>query len=100
MLRRISVSDLRAQIRRILNEVGFGQSEYVIEKFGEPTAAIISMKDFELLQEIKQQREAKPGNAFLETLGEIHQHLEASGYQARTKQEVDAQLQAERNSWE
>jgi prevent-host-death family protein len=100
MLRTISVSDLRAQIRRILNEVGYGQSEYIIEKFGEPAAAIISMEDFQLLQEIRQQRSMQPKSSFLQTLGEIHQRLEASGYKARTKQEIDAQLQAERKSWE
>ena len=38
MLKVISSSDLRAQIKRVLNEVGYGQSQYVVEKFGEPTA--------------------------------------------------------------
>ncbi len=34
MLKSISASDLRAQIKRILNEVGYGQAMYVVEKFG------------------------------------------------------------------
>lgn len=50
MLKTISSSDLRSQIRRVLNEVGYGQTQYVVEKFGEPTAAIVSMEDFRLLQ--------------------------------------------------
>lgn len=56
MLRTISSSDLRAQIKRVLNEVGYGQIQYIVEKFGEPTAAIISMEDFRLLQAAKQQQ--------------------------------------------
>jgi len=56
MLKTISSSQLRAQIKRILNEVGYGQSQYVIERFGEPTAAIVSIKDLRLLQTIKQQQ--------------------------------------------
>jgi prevent-host-death family protein len=52
----ISSSDLRAQIKRVLNEVGYGQVQYVVEKFGEPTAAIISMEDFRLLQSARRQQ--------------------------------------------
>lgn len=56
MLKTISSSDLRAQIKRVLNEVGYGQVLYIVEKFGEPTAAIISMEDFHLLQAARQQQ--------------------------------------------
>ncbi len=56
MLKTISSSDLRAQIKRVLNEVGYGQVLYIVEKFGEPTAAIISMEDFYLLQAARQQQ--------------------------------------------
>ncbi len=57
MLKTISSSDLRGQIKRVLNEVGYGQGvQYIVQKFGEPTAAIISMEDFRLLQAVKQQQ--------------------------------------------
>jgi prevent-host-death family protein len=56
MLKTISSSDLRAQIKRVLNEVGYGQAQYIVEKFGEPTAAIVSIKDFHLLQAARQQQ--------------------------------------------
>jgi len=56
MPRTISSSELRAQIKRILNEVGYGGSQYVVERFGEPTAAIVSIDDLRLLQAVKQQR--------------------------------------------
>jgi len=52
----ISSSDLRSQIKRVLNEVGYGQAQYIVKKFGEPTAAIISLEDFRLLQSIRQQQ--------------------------------------------
>lgn len=104
MLKTISISDLRAQIKRILNEVGYGQSEYIVEKFGEPTVAIISMADFQLLQKIKQQQQqstlAETEPSFVEKLAAIHQTLLASGYHPRTKEEIDRQIQAERESWE
>lgn len=56
LTRSISSSELRAQIKRVLNEVGYGQVRYVIERFGEPTAAIVSLEDFRLLQSVRQQQ--------------------------------------------
>jgi len=56
MLKTISTTDLRTEIKRVLNEVGYGQAHYVVEKFGEPTAAIINLADFDLLQSVKQQQ--------------------------------------------
>ena len=56
MLRTISASDLRAQIKRVLNDIGHGQAQYIVVKFGEPTAAIISIEDFYLLQAARQER--------------------------------------------
>jgi len=56
MLKVISSSDLRAQVRQVLNEVGYGRAQYVVEKFGEPTAAIVSMEDFRLLQAVREQQ--------------------------------------------
>jgi prevent-host-death family protein len=58
MLKTVSTSDLRAQIRRVFDEVSYGQAEYIVEKFGEPAAAIISMEDFRLLEETKRQQAA------------------------------------------
>ena len=70
MLKTISSSDLRAQIKRVLNEVGYGRAQYIVEKFGEPTAAIISMEDFHLLQSLRQQQATA-------TLREIIAHIRA-----------------------
>ena len=68
MLRTISTTDLRTEIKRVLNEVGYGQAQYVVEKFGEPTAAIINLEDFRLLQALKQQQAA---STLRETLAEL-----------------------------
>lgn len=56
MLKTISTTDLRTEIKRVLNEVRYGPTQYVVEKFGEPTAAIINLEDFRLLQAAKQQQ--------------------------------------------
>jgi prevent-host-death family protein len=58
VLKTVSTSDLRAQIRRVLDEVIYGQAQYIVEKFGEPAAAIVSMEDFRLLEEAKRQQAA------------------------------------------
>ena len=43
---------------------------------------------------------AKPDGTFLSKLQAIRQALRTSGYRPRTKVEIDAQIQAERESWE
>jgi prevent-host-death family protein len=82
MLRTISTTDLRTEIKRVLNEVGYGQAQYVVEKFGEPTAAIINLEDFRLLQALKQQQAA---STLRETLADIR---------ARTRQLEPEELEA------
>lgn len=68
MPKTISSSDLRAKIKHILNEVSYGQSWYIVERFGEPTAAIVSVEDLYLLQAVKEER----GRALLhETLADL-----------------------------
>ncbi len=71
MPKTISASELRAQVKRILNEVGYGQSQYVVERFGEPTAAIVSMEDLHLLQ-VVQERRAKA--SLQETIARLRSH--------------------------
>jgi len=41
-----------------------------------------------------------PERSWLETLEEIRQALRQSRYRFRTREEIDAQIQAERDSWE
>lgn len=91
MLKTISSSDLRAQMRRVLNEVGYGQAQYIVEKFGEPTAAIVSMDDFRLLQQVRQQRAVAP-------LQEILAGIRARG-RALAPGELDALIQEARTEF-
>lgn len=55
MLKTISSTDLRASIKEVLNEVEYGNNQYLIEKFGEPSAAIINIENFRLFQAMMQQ---------------------------------------------
>jgi prevent-host-death family protein len=82
MLRTISTTALRTEIKRVLNEVGYGQAQYVVEKHGEPTAAIINLEDFRLLQTLKQRRAA---STLRETL---------NGIRARNRQLDPGELEA------
>jgi len=94
----ISSSDLRSQIKRVLNEVGYGQAQYIVEKFGEPTAAIVSLEDFRLLQSIRQQQatsslreliagiRTRSGQVDAGELDDLIEEARAEFYQLQTRQ--------------
>ena len=54
-MKTISSSKLRTEIKRILNEVEYGRAQYIVEKFGQPAAAIVSLDDLAILQDVRQQ---------------------------------------------
>ena len=56
MLKTVSASTLRGQIGQVLNEVGYDQAQYIVVKSGHPTAALVSMADFRLLQATQKER--------------------------------------------
>ncbi len=103
MEKTISASELQDQVKRVLNEIGAGSSWYVVEQSGEPIAALVNMDDFRLLQTVKQPKQAEAAtetaSSFLDKLASIHRALYASGYRPRTSEEINAQLEAERDSW-
>jgi prevent-host-death family protein len=82
MLRTISTTELRAEIKRVLNEVCYGQAQYVVEKFGEPTAAIINLEDFRLLQTFKQQQATSTLRETLARIRARNQQLEPEELEA------------------
>ena len=43
---------------------------------------------------------AVAGSVFLDKLQSIHQELVATGYQSRSKEMIDSDIRAERDSWE
>ena len=44
--------------------------------------------------------ESQPDSTFLAKLNTLRKRLGASGYRFRTREEIDAQIRAERESWE
>lgn len=48
----VTSSELRTNIKQVLNEVEYGSERYIIEKFGQPSAAIISIEDYQFFQAI------------------------------------------------
>ena len=82
MLKTISSSDLRSQIKRVLNEVGYGQSQYIVERFGEPTAAIISLADLRLLQAARQRQATSSLRELVDNLRARGSGMDLGGLQA------------------
>ena len=55
MLKKISTADARKKFANIINRVAFGKELFVLTRRGEPLAAIVSIDDLKLLQEIEEQ---------------------------------------------
>ena len=55
MLFTISAADARKKFANIINRVAYGKESFVLTRRGEPLAAIVSMDDLKLLQEIEEQ---------------------------------------------
>jgi prevent-host-death family protein len=91
MVKTISSSDLRSQIRHVLNEVGYGDAQYVVVKFGEPAAAIISVEDFRLLQQIKAEQAAA---SLQQRLDELR-----ARYEALDVEELDVLIEEARDAF-
>jgi prevent-host-death family protein len=53
MLNKITTADARKKFANIINRVAFGDESFVLTRRGEPIAAIVSMKELNLLQEIE-----------------------------------------------
>ena len=57
MLNKITAADARKKFANIINRVAYGKESFVLTRRGEALAAIVSMEDFKLLQEIEEQRD-------------------------------------------
>ncbi len=53
MLSKISTVDARKKFSDIINRVAYGKEAFVLTRRGEPLAALVSMEEFTLLQEIE-----------------------------------------------
>ena len=55
MFNKISAADARKKFANIINRVAYGKESFVLTRRGEPLAAIVSIDDLKLLQEIEGQ---------------------------------------------
>jgi prevent-host-death family protein len=55
MLNKISAADARKKFANIINRVAYGKEAFVLTRRGEALAAIVSMEDLKLLQEVGEQ---------------------------------------------
>ena len=55
MLKKISTADARKKFANIINQVAFGEDSFVLTRRGEPIAAIVSMKELKILQDLEDQ---------------------------------------------
>jgi prevent-host-death family protein len=53
MLKKITTADARKKFANIINQVAFGDDSFVLTRHGEPIVAIVSMKEFKLLQDLE-----------------------------------------------
>ena len=53
MLKKITIADARKKFANIINQVAFGNDSFVLTRRGEPIAAIVSMKELKLLQDLE-----------------------------------------------
>ncbi len=53
MLNKITTADARKKLSNIINRVAFGNESFVLTRRGEPMAALISMRELKLLQELE-----------------------------------------------
>ena len=55
MLNKITTADARKKFSNIINRVAFGDESFVLTRRGEPLAALVSMWELKLLQELEDQ---------------------------------------------
>ena len=55
MLNRITTADARKRFSNIINRVAFGDETFVLTRRGEPIAALVSIQELKLLQELEDQ---------------------------------------------
>ena len=53
MLNKITTADARKKFANIINQVAFGDNSFVLTRRGEPIAAIVSIRELKLLQELE-----------------------------------------------
>ena len=55
MLNKITTADARKKFSNIINRVAFGNESFVLTRRGEPIAALVSVRELKILQELEDQ---------------------------------------------
>ncbi len=55
----IAVTAIREKLSDALNRVAFGHERFILQRRGKDVAALVSMKDLELLQELEDKQDLK-----------------------------------------
>ena len=55
MINKITTADARKKFANLINRVAFGDESFVLTRRGEAVAALVSMKELKMLQEIEDQ---------------------------------------------
>lgn len=55
MLNKITTADARKKLSNLINRVAFGNESFVLTRRGEPVAALVSIRELQLLQELEDQ---------------------------------------------
>jgi prevent-host-death family protein len=63
MMSTVSVSQLKDHLSEYLNRVAFGRERVIVASRGKPKAAIISISELELLEELENAQAAREGLA-------------------------------------
>jgi antitoxin Phd len=53
MLKKITTVDARKKFANVINQVAFGNDSFVLTRRGEPIAAIVSIKELKILQDLE-----------------------------------------------
>lgn len=59
MLNKISTADARKKLANIVNRVAFGKEAFVLTRRGEALAALVSVEDLKLIQEIEERMDVE-----------------------------------------
>ena len=70
MLKKISTADARKKFANIINRVAFGKESFILTRRGEALAALVSVEDLKLLQEMEERKDIEDAWQARETKGE------------------------------
>lgn len=59
MLNRITTADARKKFSNIINRVASGDESFVLTRRGEPVAALVSIRELEILRELEDKIDAE-----------------------------------------